>query len=244
MSCICLLDGLYKMNWECLNCGTRNPDEDDECSKCHLDRYSAMNMIIQRRKRMCEECGHMHRQGLYCHVYTETAEDAIDEEEEEEEASALTDSDSDSDILGTGAVKQAEEMKLMPLKTPAFVKAIRYVRCNCNVGVPNDSKRFEPMPSVVQVGRIFVETYVEIMDPQERARFLKSSADRYAETKQDARIKQRNVDISYCLPHILSYLPLGQCNQAPMVNTYWNYGTNLYTLYIDVRNCVPWQVRH
>lgn len=29
---------------------------------------------------------------------------------------------------------------------------------------------------------------------------------------------------------------------APIVNSYWNYGTSLYKEYIDIRNFVPWNV--
>jgi hypothetical protein len=95
---------------------------------------------------------------------------------------------------------------------------------------------------MVMVDKIPIETYTEITDVAEQRRFKEAYRARYADTKQSVRLKQRSVDISYCIPHILSYLPLGMCSPAPMVNTYWNYGANLHTEYIDMRNCVPWQV--
>ncbi len=90
--------------------------------------------------------------------------------------------------------------------------------------------------------KIVVETYTEIMDPLEQDRFRKNYQTRYNETKHSVRVKQRNVDISYCIPHVLSYLRLGECSAAPKVSSFWNYGANLFTEYIDMRNCVPWQV--
>ncbi len=235
------------MPWECLRCGRKTSDDEDECEKCGLDKETAINMIILKRKTMCEECGHKHREGLYCHVYTEAADDDMLADyisESGSEKSSDDDEDSDYDRLGTAIIKKGKEQKKMvPLTTPNFVKAIHYVRCNCNVGVPNESKRFEPLPRNLMVDKIHIETYTEITDPLEQKRFKTAYAARYAETKHSVRQKQRNVDISYCIPHILSYLRLAECNCAPMVNSFWNYGTNLFTAYIDMRNCVPWQVR-
>lgn len=238
------------MPWECLQCGRRNIDADKECGKCGLDKDTAVNMIILKRKRMCEDCGHIHREGLYCHVYTEAAGDdqLADFISDSESDKSSVDADSDDDRLGakvvSNVIKKRAQAKLQPLKTPNFVKAIRYVRCNCDVGVPMDSKRFEPPPRQIMVDRIHVETYTEIMDPEEQRRFKVARSMRYADITHSQRVEQRNVDISYCIPHILSFLRLGECSQAPKVSSFWNYGTNLHTHYIDMRNCVPWQVMH
>jgi WD40 repeat protein len=41
------------------------------------------------------------------------------------------------------------------------------------------------------------------------------------------------------IPHILSYLRIPECKNAPMVNRYWNLGAYGYRDYIDLRDCVP-----
>lgn len=42
------------------------------------------------------------------------------------------------------------------------MKKIGYLRCNCDVGVPAQSRRYEPVPTYVTVGGIGVQTYAEI----------------------------------------------------------------------------------
>lgn len=60
------------MPWECLNCGYLNKDGYTryECEKCLLDKETAVTMQIKLRHN-CEECGHRHKYGQYCHVYVD-----------------------------------------------------------------------------------------------------------------------------------------------------------------------------
>lgn len=202
-----------------------------------------------KRKKMCEECGHIHREGVYCHVFVEAADgDTADDYVSESESSSSSDSDDSDMSLGipTRAVNtqlSTKAVKMKPLLTPKYVKQMGYIRCNCNIGVPSENKRFEPIQRYVYCGIIQIQTYSEINYPSDRARYLQTLGDKYPESQAYRREMQRVSDIANNLPHILSYLPLGSCSKVPQVSTYWNYGTSLYQNYIDMRNCVPWQVQ-
>ena len=42
------------MTWECLNCGNFNDDAaEDECLKCDLDKVTAQNMVVKKKKSQC-----------------------------------------------------------------------------------------------------------------------------------------------------------------------------------------------
>jgi NMD protein affecting ribosome stability and mRNA decay len=67
------------MKWYCHNCGRKNDQNDVNCTKCGLDQEKALTMPVERRRRTCEDCGHMHHENIYCHVYTE-AGDSLDDD--------------------------------------------------------------------------------------------------------------------------------------------------------------------
>ena len=79
------------MSWECKKCGHHTPKAVTNCESCGIDRMQSM-MFIQKRRKSCEECGHIHREHVYCHVYSEAAEmdaleqqDIISDDDEDEE---------------------------------------------------------------------------------------------------------------------------------------------------------------
>lgn len=242
------------MTWYCLKCGRKNLIESFTCSKCQLDKESACSYPVYKRLNMCEECGHRHREGQYCHVYTEAGDinfvdDVISEsEEEEEESDDSEDYVPTSKKASTPKPKQpklkVKPMKVRPLSTPAFVRSIGFVRCNCKEGVPMECLRYEPVPRIVMAGDIIhVQTYTEIMDPSERTRYISSVASQRTETAMIKRKRDEDEQLAHCIPLILSYLHFGQCSEVPKVCRTWNYGTSLYKQYIDVRNFVPWKVK-
>lgn len=243
------------MTWYCLKCGRKNLKEAVECSKCQLDRETAITYPVLKRLTKCEECGHKHREGAYCHVYTEAADQDMIEDvisESDEEAAAASDSDDSDDtpppIKGKAAPvrvktpKKKKSTRMRPLTTPAFVRAVRYVRCNCKEGVPAECPRFEAVPRVIMVDIIQVQTYTEIMDPSEHTRFVASIALQRTETATIKKARDEENQFAYSMPQILSYLHFGQCSEAPKVCRNWNYGTSLYKEYVDIRGFVPWQV--
>ena len=53
--------------WGCLNCGNFNDRFASACESCATEKGLATSMTIQPRS-TCEDCGHRHRMGVYCHV--------------------------------------------------------------------------------------------------------------------------------------------------------------------------------
>jgi len=136
--------------------------------------------------------------------------------------------------------KLIDSRKIKPLETPPYIKAMGYVRCNCKTGIPGDSVRYEPLPKIVYVGKIQVNTFFEINDPHDRALYQENLRLRVGTEQMQEKLRLEKLNqTACCIPHILSFLPYGLCCFAPQVCTYWNYGTSLYTEYIDIRNCVP-----
>lgn len=247
------------MVWYCLKCGRKNPKDATECSKCKLDKASALSYPVLKRLFMCEECGHRHREGVYCHVYTEAADgelidDVLSESEEEEESDSSDDSYGPSPIIRSGKLsptksakrqpKIKKSFKQVPLSTPPFVKAIRYIRCNCKEGVPAECPRYEPLPKMLMVDIIHIQTYAEVMDPNEKTRFLMQLASRRVDTATSKRRRDEENQLSNCIPRILSYLHFGQCSEVPKVCRSWRYGASLYPEYVDMRSFVPWMVSY
>ncbi len=239
------------MKWICNNCGRKNDQIDPECTKCGLDQETALTMAVTKRRRTCEDCGHKHHEGIYCHVYTEAGDEELDDpdvvdEEEEDQDDDEDDLDEVFDRTKTVnplAKSKSKSVPMKPLLTPSFAKAAGFVRCNCNVGVPNDSLKYEPLPRLIYNGKIQIQTYFEINDPYEKAKFEEALKFRlHAPELMEKKRHEELSDFSQKLPLILSFLHYGYCSQAPKVCTLWNYGTNLYKEYIDIRNCVPWQV--
>jgi hypothetical protein len=235
------------MSWECLQCGLKNSKEVFECGKCSLDKEAATTILIRKKKTVCEECHHQHKEGLFCHVYTEAGdneeEDEIGEPEDRSSSSSSSDEDEDDAGLGLGSrVKAAKKVVVKSLSTPSFIKKIGYIRCNCNVGVPMDSKRFVPVPQVLYCQEIQIQTYTEIADVSQRKFFFSNLQIRLSSLHEVRRQKNRPIFIANNMPLILSYLPLGACSSAPQVSSHWNNGTKMYQPYLDMRNCVPYQV--
>ena len=143
--------------WECMNCGRKNStaDDMDMCGGCAMEKEAAMIMIVQKKKRKCEECGHLHRENEYCAVFCEAAEDDDlgDDtmEETESESGGEADSDEDEDSDDEPSKADTVEIKQVPLTTPSYAKAIRFIRCNCREGVPHESKRFEVIPRYINI---------------------------------------------------------------------------------------------
>jgi DNA-directed RNA polymerase subunit RPC12/RpoP len=245
------------MKWVCLNCGRKNEQTDGYCTKCSMEQEAALSMQVDKRKRMCEECGHKHQEDVFCHVYCEAGGDMegdedlnVESDEEEEEEESDSDDDSREDIetrrmrhqmkLEASPKKAA---KVLPLTTPAYIRKMGYVRCNCNVGIPNDSIKFEPLPRLVMVGRIQIQTYGDITDAFDRRMFQEQLKTRLSsETATAKKYDEDNTVISGLMPNILSNLRYVECAMAPIVSSYWNAGTNMYKEYVDVRNFVPWRV--
>jgi hypothetical protein len=253
------------MVWYCLKCGRKNAKDALECSKCKLDKDSAICCPIVKRLRMCEECGHIHREGLHCHVYVgqatdqELIDDVISETEDElnEDESSGSDSaetlpppmSTKSNSKSDGGSSTALIVKpkkiqsnFKPLTTPDFVKAIHYVRCNCKEGVPAECLRYAPVPRMVMVNSIHIQTYGEIMDTSEKTRCMDATAAHRSDKAIRKYTLEAENNFSVAMPHILSYLYFGQCSEVPKVCRGWNYGTSFYREYVDIRNFVPWQV--
>ena len=127
---------------------------------------------------MCEECSHRHAANVYCHVVVEkTFFDSLDDSDDSNSANGLGSDDDSEDFdlksedekIGFNfLVKSANEAiateKKMKLRTPAWAKAIEYGRCNCKVGVPNKSARFDPVPSKMFVGPIRILQYDDLIE--------------------------------------------------------------------------------
>lgn len=61
------------MGWNCQFCGhdDNEIDSDPICTTCSTDRNRIPSMLVERKRRVCYDCNHMHMFGLYCHVFTE-----------------------------------------------------------------------------------------------------------------------------------------------------------------------------
>lgn len=233
------------MSWECLSCGQKNVKDVFECVKCELDKETAISIAITKKKTMCDECHHRHKDGVFCHVFVEADEDDDGEDfvEESEEEESSDDSDEDDLDLGINTrTTNVKQVATKSLSTPPEVRKMGYIRCNCNKGVPSDSRLFEPVPMVVYVGELQIQTYLEIMDVSQKKFFFSQLQNRLNQPHEVRRRKQKPVMIANNLPEILSYLPFGECSPTPVVCRNWKNGTEMYQPYLDMRNCFPWQV--
>jgi hypothetical protein len=204
-------------------------------------------MAVVKRRRTCEDCGHKHHEGVFCHVYTEAGEDNMDDPDIVDEDEDDDEDDDEEESFSFGKKKSApiKRARIKPLPTPLFARMAGFVRCNCDVGVPNDSLKYEPLPRLIYNGKIQIQTYFEINEPMDRARFEEALRLRLYSPEALAKKKQEGLlAFSEKLPLVLSFLPYGYCSPVPKVCTSWNYGANLYKEYIDMRNCVPWQVSY
>ena len=241
------------MPWECMNCGNFNDDlVEDECIKCDLDKFTAMNMEVKVRKNQCPECGHAHRWSVACHAYTEAEVDEDEEEEEEAEEAEEEgdDDDGEGDLLGTKVKstepKFAKKVEEAPdeLPTPAFVQKIGYIRCNCKLGVPL-SKRYNRLPPKLIVGNIRVKQFVEVLADlasagEKKQGKLKSKEEEAAiEHFKEMKRKDR---FTLMIPMWLAFLAPGSINGMAMANRNFSAATLAYEPYFDMRNMVPWNV--
>ena len=71
---------------------------------------------------------------------------------------------------------------MKPLNTPLYIKNMGYIRCNCKVGVPNESVRFEQIPRAIYVGNIQIQSYNELMDHNSKFLYLKALEEKYTGT--------------------------------------------------------------
>lgn len=144
--------------WTCLNCGALD-NEEVNCYSCSFTKEQGLTMKVEKKKRMCPDCGHRHRGRSFCHVYCEADPDAESEEEEEE---VVEDSDDSDDSESDKKKKEVDEDNEKMLPTPPHIKKIGFIRCNCYTGVPIGSKRFESIPTRVLLLDIEVQMYAEI----------------------------------------------------------------------------------
>jgi len=200
----------------------------------------------KKKKKFCLDCGHLHRQGVYCHVYCELDLDDDDDDEEEEENDDGDDDEEDGEVaLGTEAKKlevtNAVDDEMKPLVTPPFVKAIRYVRCNCDTGVPEGNPAFIPVPFKIKVDEILIQTYHEVMEDKSKKGQQKVLSEAEEEMLFKMKTKEYNKKLASIVSPIMDYLPLGLCGRVAILNKAWNTGSCNNRLYVDVRNMVPWQ---
>jgi len=232
--------------WRCNTCATFNPDTVDECKAC----WQPKDGKPKKKKKFCLDCGHLHRQGVYCHVYCELDidDDDDDDEVEEEDDDELDQDDEEGDVaLGTEAKKievtKAADDLMTPLATPPFVKAIRFVRCNCDTGVPEGNPAFLPVPFKIKVDDILIQTYHEIHEDKtkKQAQAQKVLSEAEEEMLLKIKTKEKNKKIAAIVSPIMDYLPLGLCGRVAILNKAWNSGSINNRMYCDVRDMVPWQ---
>jgi len=241
------------MPWECLSCGEFNDDAaEDECLKCDLDKFTAMNMVVKKRKNQCPECLHTHKWGVACHCFTEG--EPPDEEEGAKDADENEgdddDDDDEEDVLGAKvkntepvfAKQEAVEPDELP--TPPYVKKMGYVRCNCKFGVPY-SKRYNKLPPNIIVGTIKIKQFGDVMmalasDQDKKPEKLKSKEEEAVieHVKHVKRMKR----FTEMIPQWLTYLAPSQISAMAIANRVFSAATLSYEPYVDMRNLVPWNV--
>lgn len=104
------------------------------------------------------------------------------------------------------------------------------------------SRLYEPLPRVVLVGNIMVQTFEEIVfgtNKVKKKAILTRAEERELEKQALAR---KMTDQQNVLPFVLRYLDLCQISNSARVCSYWRNGCNMYPEYKDVRDCVPWTV--
>ena len=214
-----------------MNCGRKNDQTDSHCTKCSIEQETAMTMNVEKRRRTCEECGHIHHEDVFCHVYTDAADDGeVDdtmvEDEEDSDNSQNSDNDDDNAAFGLLNRKKSQQIstqkkkaiKMKPLKTPDYARIAGFIRCNCQVGIPNDSLKYEPIPRYLYNGKIQIQTFYDIMDPYDRNKFDEQVRIRCYAPEVLRKRKEEDMNIiAEKLPLILSYLTYEQCSQAPKV---------------------------
>jgi hypothetical protein len=139
---------------------------------------------------------------------------------------------------------------IKPLPTPKFVSRIYYMRCNCLVGVPSNSRRFEPIPTKLMVGDICVKFYEEALElfdqlyneNHKNFHFRKIQKKLNTKPLTPEEIAANRARFGEILPLVCRFLPVGVIANPAKVSTAWNYGCSLYKEYVDMRDAVPWSV--
>ena len=126
-----------------------------------------------------------------------------------------------------------------------FHLIIGYVRCNCDVGVPENSRRYEPCPRRIRCGKIWVLTYDEIFMPKQKKKQIeKEMDDSEAESqvggpsvvgddgnddedtvtssmvsnkKREKDLQQMKEKMGVILPLVLRFISLNQCAHTAKV---------------------------
>lgn len=244
------------MPWECLSCGLFNDDQvNDNCEKCGMDKAKAMTMDVIVKKTQCPECGHVHHFGVYCHCFTEAADDSDDDgddddDDEEEE-------DDEDDVLGEKVKERPEATKKKkikednpedpfvpgePLPTPNYVKAIKYIRCQCKFGVPA-SKRYDPPSAKIIFGQIEMKTFQAIEraylvgDTSKNKKMLSLEEE---EALEHFNLKKRQEKLLFVMKEALHFLAPYETNIVPIICKTFKQAADEHEPYIDVRNLVPW----
>lgn len=182
---------------------------------------------------VCENCFHKHHDGVHCHVFIESGISL-------EGVAADDDDDFDDgfiDEVPSGDAEGSKKGEKRPLGTPMFVKRIRYVRCNCTVGVPAGNARFKPLPAelVCRGSDIRILTYDMVLAGAAIPK------DRTAKMISDERVELLN-KIGDLLPYLGQFVKLGHISHLAKTCRRWAAGANNFQDYVDVRNFVPWQV--
>ena len=195
-------------------------------------------------KRMCPQCGHKHRKGVFCHAYLQAA---VNDDDDEEDGSGDNeegeDDDGEEDLLGTKVEKEpvfADKAEVIDeLPTPVYVQRIKYIRCNCQIGVPM-SKEYEQVGRVILCGNIIIKQYDDIQNERfaPPPKLLSKEEEEVLELARHAVRSKKQMEI---IPLVLRFLRQGGCSAVPKVSTTWRDATELYQEYTDVRNMAPWQ---
>eukprot|EP01035_Chromulina_nebulosa_P018348 gene18348-24041_t len=146
-----------------------------------------------KRKRMCPNCKHRHRENIFCHMYCKESyidEEALnigfaDDDDYEEEIDIDVKDNSNSNNENNQEPTTITEMLALiekkknlamlhrrPLATPIFVESINYKRCNCKVGVPSNNRKYEPIATVAKLNDIRLMYYDEIMEKFRNSKLL------------------------------------------------------------------------
>ena len=253
------------MSWFCEYCSGENDENTYTCEHCgyeygneyYENEYYAHETadVVEsdvgpkfksyKKKSVCDNCYHKHYDGQYCHVYIEKEiilvdnDDSIGNSDNDDfsgsdgEVSIKADDDGIEDKVDQKRPGIKAEIVPEPLITPDNIKRCGFQRCNCSIGIPAGDIDFIPLPKPYYVDNIKILTYeFQHIEPP-------SDIMGYA---YDRNIQRLNKEISLFLPLILSFIPHSICANAAITCSHWNNGTNMYGEYVDIRNCVPWQV--
>jgi WD40 repeat protein len=234
-----------------MNCGNFNGDDvEDECLKCDMEKFEAMNMEVKIKKTQCPECQHQHRWQMLCHCYTESEINEEDDDDGDDDDDDGGGDDDGDDLMGTavkakGPVGNKKHVDPDELPTPPWVKKMGYIRCNCTFGVPI-SKRYIRIPPKIIVGtnikvKQASDIFMEIASANEKKpkKLLKREEE---EALEQFKEKKRKNMYASMIPMWLEFLAAAHIAPMAIANHNFNIATCSYEPYVDVRNLVPWNV--